>query len=107
MILHGLGELLSAFEMHGQSRGNLPTVFSISCLFAPTNTLMHSGLAGGWDTFVDDVLIEGMTEPVARGHRPVRPGVDATRLQKLPTARQRFTPRLRLHHVGVEARRDR
>ena len=96
-IRHGPLVIMSALKVHGQLRGNLARLHAIARRLPGADLLMQAHPLPSRHARIHHLVVQGMPELIACGHRPVGPGLGATGRDELPMAGQsRIAPFERL-----------
>src|SRR5262249_57351830 len=66
--------------------------------------LMPPHAPPNWHALVEGLAIQGVEEPVTRGHRAIRPGIRPAYAEKLPAASQSRASLLDFIHTAVHSR---
>src|SRR5262249_60640735 len=73
-----------AHKMLGQLCRPLPRLRLIARLQPAPDLLMPPHAPPNWHALVEGLAIQGVEEPVTRGHRAIRPGIRPAYAEKLP-----------------------
>src|SRR5919199_3982538 len=90
-MLHGPWDIPSALKMHGQFDGHLTRPGPIARLQPCTNLAVPPYPPARRYPVIQHFVVQIMAEAIARHYCPVRPFLDATRYEKLPTTGQCIT----------------
>src|SRR5262245_39562619 len=104
-ILHGSVVVASLLKVHRQFCRDLVSTRAESHLQPCPNLLMPSHASAHWYLLVDQFLIQGMAEPIASSHRPIRPYRSPTGLHQLVLVGQGVTLHLDVFPYLLDARR--
>jgi hypothetical protein len=104
-ILYGPLVISPVHKVHRQFGCGLTYTRAKGLLEPHPNLLMPPRPSAHWDPFVEELLIQGMAEPVASGHCPIRPERSPTGLHQLVLAGQGVTLHLDVFPRLLDARR--
>ena len=107
VILRGPSDVPALREMRGELARDLARALTVSLLEPLARPQVKSRPLPEGETHVEHVLVQGMDERIAAGHRPVGPLGHPDRAQKLAAPRQGVTAAFRLLRADAARRPDR
>ena len=89
-------------EVRGQLRGDVAHAVAVARLLALADRLVKLAPPGGREALVERVAVQGVHEPVACRHRPVRPLTRAVRAEEQLALRQVVQPLLHVRQLPLD-----